>query len=180
MLNQPIACQNWGFDSSRHIESIVNTGFRWPRRPSASSAITNGTPMMRINLIIASSVSLSTLTARRASQVMVAPLPRGGTQSVGVDKLTRRALLWCPAAAFQCSTRERPLASHCALLRNTTGQGSRRCDYTRRADEQPGQSVRRHLANQNRQKQHLSSYPAHPESWIDNLYRDLSYAHSPC
>jgi hypothetical protein len=29
---------------------------------------------------------------------------------VDVDKLTRRASLWCPAAAFQCSTREWAIA----------------------------------------------------------------------
>jgi hypothetical protein len=38
--------------------------------------------------------------------IMAVPLSRGATQSVGVDKLTRRASLWCPAAALQRSTRE--------------------------------------------------------------------------
>ena len=61
-------------------------------------------------MIIADSVSLSTFTARRASPTMVIPLSRGGTQSVGVDKLTRRASLWCPAAALQRSTREMAIA----------------------------------------------------------------------
>ena len=48
-------------------------------------------------MIVASSVSLSRFTARRASQVMVAPLTRGapkvgalGDESVGLDKLTQR------------------------------------------------------------------------------------------
>ena len=30
------------------------------------------------------------------------PLPRGATQSMGADKLTRRASPWSPAAALQC------------------------------------------------------------------------------
>jgi len=58
---------------------------------------------------IASSVNLSSFMARRASQAMAAPLSRGATQSVGDDKLTRRALLCCFAAALQRSTREWPL-----------------------------------------------------------------------
>ncbi|MEN8129315.1 MAG: hypothetical protein ABFS45_03795 [Pseudomonadota bacterium] len=38
-------------------------------------------------------VSLSTFTARRASQIMAIPLSRGATPSVGVDKLTELAHL---------------------------------------------------------------------------------------
>jgi allantoinase len=66
------------------------------------------------------SVGLSAFMARRASQTMAPPLSRGATQSMGADKPTRRALLWCSAAAFQCLPREGPLPAHCALLRNTT------------------------------------------------------------
>ncbi len=69
-------------------------------------------------MIIASSVSLSTL-AKRASQAMAVPLARGAPKvgalgdAVDVDKLTRRAFLWCPATALQCLTRDTAIA--CAL-----------------------------------------------------------------
>jgi len=61
-------------------------------------------------MIMTVSVCLSTFTARRASQGMAMPLSRGATQSVSVDKLTRRASLWCPATALQHSTREWAIA----------------------------------------------------------------------
>ncbi len=71
-------------------------------------------------MIIASSVSLSTCAAPKVGalgeatlQAMAIPLARGATQSVGVDKLTRRAFLWRLAVVFQRSTREWPL--HFAL-----------------------------------------------------------------
>jgi hypothetical protein len=38
-------------------------------------------------------VSMSTFTARRASQAMATPLLRGATQSVGVDRLTELAAI---------------------------------------------------------------------------------------
>ena len=38
-------------------------------------------------------VSLSTPTARRASQAMATPLSRGTTQSVDVDRLTEHAII---------------------------------------------------------------------------------------
>ena len=61
------------------------------------------------NLIITGSVSLSAFLARHASPAMAQPLAKGVTPSRGADKLTRRALPCCPAAALPCLTR----ASHC-------------------------------------------------------------------
>ena len=49
-----------------------------------------------------------------------APLSRGSTQSMGIDKLTHRASPLHPAAALQRLGREQPFPVHCALLRNTT------------------------------------------------------------
>jgi hypothetical protein len=48
-------------------------------------------------MILPNSVSLSAFMARHVLQEMVVPFPKGVTQSMGADKLTRRAHSWRPA-----------------------------------------------------------------------------------
>ncbi|MCB1985364.1 MAG: hypothetical protein KDF49_08035, partial [Nitrosomonas sp.] len=62
---------------------------------------------------------VSVLGKTRLDDIVVL-LPKNTMQPMGADKLTRRALPWCPATALQGLKREQPFPVYCALLHNIT------------------------------------------------------------
>ena len=72
-------------------------------------------------MISTHSVGLPAFLARRGSKPNGAVICKSRNTTRGADRPTRRALLWCPAAALRRLTRTRPLPARHALPRNTTG-----------------------------------------------------------